>query len=310
MRHAFVKTLMELATVDHRIMLLVADLGFNVVDEFAHTFPDRFINVGVAEQNMAGIATGLAMCGNIVFTYSIANFPILRCLEQLRNDVCYHNANVISVAVGGGLCYGALGMTHFATEDIAIMRTLPNMSVVAPGDPLEVASATQYLGAGIGPAYLRLGKGGEPVVHQSPICWEFGKAIEVCPGCDLTLIATGGMLATAMDISNILKTNRGISTQVISMHTLKPFDEEVVLRAAKDTKRIVTLEEHSLLGGLGSMVAEVLAEKGPSDVLFRRFGLLSEFTAHVGSQKYLLKTLGLDSETLAKQIETLIGVRK
>jgi len=306
MRHAFIKTLTELAAVDHRIMLLVADLGFNVVDEFANAYPDRFMNVGVAEQNMAGIAAGLAMCGNVVFTYSIANFPILRCLEQLRNDVCYHNANVVSVAVGGGLCYGALGMTHYATEDIAIMRALPNMNVVAPGDPTEVIAATKFLGSGIGPAYLRLGKGGEAVVHQSPIDWKFGKALEVCTGNDLTIMTTGGMLSTAVDVARGLRANRGIETRVISMHTLKPFDEETVLCAANETKRVVTLEEHSIIGGLGSMVAEVLAEKGPKDVLFRRFGLPSEFTTHVGSQKYLIKMFGLDVETLTKKIEDFL----
>ena len=307
MRNAFIKTLTALAAVDDRIMLLVADLGFSVVEEFASTFPNRFFNVGVAEQNMVGIATGLALSGNVVFTYSIANFPILRCLEQLRNNVCYHNANVISVAVGGGLCYGALGMSHHATEDIAIMRALPNMNVVAPGDPIEVIAATKYLGSGIGPAYLRLGKGGEAVIHPASVPWVFGKALEVCPGNDLTIITTGAMLATAVEVAKNLTTSRGISTRVVSMHTLKPFDEESVLRAARETKRIVTLEEHSVLGGLGSMVAEVLAEKGTNGVLFRRFGLPSEFTDHVGSQKYLIKIFGLDAETLTAQIETLLG---
>lgn len=166
MRTAFIETLTQIAEKDPRIMLLVGDLGFGVVTEFAKRFPDQFVNVGVAEQNMTGIATGLALSGKIVFTYSIANFPILRCLEQLRNDVCYHQANVVSVSVGCGFSYGALGMTHHGTEDIAIMRTLPYMTTIAPGDPIETQAATAEAAKGIGPVFLRLGRAGEPVVHN------------------------------------------------------------------------------------------------------------------------------------------------
>lgn len=177
-------------------MLLVGDLGFGVVTEFAKRFPGQFVNVGVAEQNMAGIATGLALSGKIVFTYSIANFPILRCLEQLRNDVCYHKANVVSVSVGCGFSYGALGMTHHGTEDIAIMRSLPYMTTIAPGDPVETKAATAEAAKGIGPVYLRLGRAGEPIVHGADVQWELGKAIRVREGKDVTLISTGAMLKT------------------------------------------------------------------------------------------------------------------
>jgi transketolase len=162
MRTAFIKALTDLAETDNRIWLVTGDLGFSVLEEFASRFPDRYLNVGVAEQNMTGVAAGLAMSGKIVFTYSIANFPTLRCLEQVRNDVCYHNANVKIVAVGGGLAYGAQGYTHHAIEDLAILRALPNIRVIAPGDPAETRAAVMAIVNTPGPCYLRLGKAGEP----------------------------------------------------------------------------------------------------------------------------------------------------
>src|ERR1700679_3509777 len=174
MRGAFFRTLMEVAEHDNRVFLLVGDLGFGVVEPFVKKFPDRFLNVGVAEQNMTGIAAGLALSGKIVFTYSIANFPILRCLEQIRNDVCYHNANVKIVSIGGGYSYGSLGMTHHATEDIAILRALPGMVVVAPGDPIETEAATRAVTEHDGPCYLRLGRAGEPNIHSAGIKFHLG----------------------------------------------------------------------------------------------------------------------------------------
>src|SRR5207302_2491203 len=204
-RTAFFKTLLEMAEHDDRVTLVVGDLGFGVVESFAQRFPNRFVNVGVAEQNMTGIAAGMALSGKVVFTYSIANFPILRCLEQIRNDVCYHNANVKIVAVGGGLAYGSLGSTHHATEDLAIMRALPRMVVVAPGDPTEAEAATQAVAAHAGPCYLRLGRAGESKVHRGEIDFQLGKAIQLRDGKDLTLISTGGLLETAVQVAESLR---------------------------------------------------------------------------------------------------------
>jgi len=303
MRTAFINTLTELAEKDKRIMLLVGDLGFGVVMDFAKRFPDQFLNVGVAEQNMTGVATGLAMSGRIVFTYSIANFPILRCLEQIRNDVCYHEANVTAVSVGGGFCYGALGMTHHGTEDLAIMRSLPYMKVIAPADPIETKAATAYLAKGVGPAFLRLGRAGEPVVHEKPIEWELGKALTVKDGDDITIMATGGMVKSVLSAANRLQED-GISTRVISMHTLKPMDKSAIEKSARETKLIVTVEEHSLIGGLGSAVAEVLCELDVS-VRFHRIGLPSEFTKHVGGQDYLRDVYGLSEPKLYQTILSL-----
>lgn len=306
MRTAFISALIDLARADRRIFLLVGDLGYTVVEPFAEEFPDRFVNVGVAEQNLTSIATGLALCGKVVFTYSIANFPTLRCLEQIRNDVCYHNANVKVVAVGGGLAYGALGMTHHATEDLAVVRSLPGMTVVAPGDPVEAALATQTIAKMDGPCYLRLGKAGEPVVHQGVPDFRIGKAIQVREGSDLTLIATGGMLHSTGEAAEELR-QRGISARVLSMHTLKPLDVEAVLTAAHETAAIITIEEHSIIGGLGSAVAEVLATSGNSPAALRRMATGDTFCHRAGSQEYLR---GLHSLTVPGIVEEAVQLMR
>ncbi|MHB8499962.1 MAG: transketolase family protein [Candidatus Acidiferrales bacterium] len=303
MRGAFFRALLELAEQDDRVQLVVGDLGFGVVEEFARRFPKRFLNAGVAEQNMTGIAAGMALSGKIVFTYSIANFPILRCLEQVRNDVCYHNANVKIVAVGGGLAYGALGATHHATEDLAILRSLPRMVVVAPGDPVETEAATRAVTAHAGPCYLRLGRAGEANVHHGQIHFQLGKAIQVRDGKDLTLISTGGLLETAVRVAESLR-HTGLRTRVLSMHTVKPLDSDAILAAARETGAIFTLEEHSRVGGLGGAVAERLAEVSEGAILFKRFGLPSAFCSVAGTQEYLRAQHGLSVESLAVAIRS------
>ena len=285
MRTAFIDTLCEMAEQDERIWLLTGDLGYSVLERFASRFPRRYVNVGVAEQNMTGVAAGLALCENVVFTYSIANFPTLRCLEQIRNDVCYHNLSVKIVAVGGGFAYGTQGMTHHATEDLAIMRALPNMTVIAPGDPVETRLATRAIVNRPGPCYLRLGKAGEPVVHQTPPAFTIGKAITVREGSSVTLISTGGMLHNALQAAELL-TQQRIQARVLSMHTLKPLDSDTVLAAARETGAIVTIEEHSVSGGLGSAVAQILAELPTRDIRFRSLGIPDMFM-NIGSQEYL-----------------------
>jgi len=258
LRTAFINTLNELASRDERIWLLCGDLGFSVLEPFAKSFPNRYVNVGVAEQNMTGVAAGLALSGKIVFTYSIANFPVIRCLEQIRNDVCAHNLNVKIVSVGGGFAYGSAGYTHHGTEDLAIMRVLPNMTVLAPGDPVETRLLTVAATEQPGPCYLRLGKAGEPTIHTSEPEITIGKAIILRQGVDGTLISTGGMLGSAIKAANELFA-LGVSVTVLSMPALSPLDKGAILHAAKNTGRILTVENHGL-GGLGSAVAEVLAE--------------------------------------------------
>jgi len=227
-------TLFEVAGRDPRVCLVVGDLGYSVIEQFEKTYPDQFVNAGVAEQDMTGIAAGMALSGKIVFTYSIANFATLRCLEQIRNDVCYHRANVKIVAVGGGLAYGNLGISHHATEDLAILRALPQMTVVAPGDPVETELATRAVIEMEGPVYLRLGKAGEPVVHSKRPDFRIGRAIALRSGGDLTLISTGGMLATTVAAADALA-KRGLEVGVLSMHTVAPLDEDAVRAAATRT---------------------------------------------------------------------------
>jgi len=305
MRTAFIQSLIECARADEHIWFLVGDLGYSVVEPFRQEFPDRFIDVGVAEQNMTGIATGLALSGKVVFTYSIANFPTLRCLEQVRNDACYHNANVKIVAVGGGLAYGAQGMTHHATEDLAIMRTMPNMTVVAPGDPIEAALATRAVAKWPGACYLRLGKAGESIVHETSPDFQIGKAITVREGSDVTLIAIGGILFNTMQAAERLA-QQGIQAKVLSMHTLKPLDTEAVLAAAQQTKAIITVEEHSIIGGLGSAVAEVLAEMQGNFRLFRRLSVGDSFPRVIGDQEYLRQACGLSAEAICKAVKAIL----
>ncbi|HTX16597.1 MAG TPA: transketolase C-terminal domain-containing protein [Candidatus Baltobacteraceae bacterium] len=305
MRGAFFRGLMDLAGQDSRIFLLVGDLGFGVVEPFMQKFPERFLNMGVAEQNMTGVAAGIALTGKIVFTYSIANFPILRCLEQVRNDVCYHRANVKIVSIGGGYSYGALGMSHHATEDLAILRALPEMVVIAPGDPFEAEAATRAAAVHDGPCYLRLGRAGEPAVHESRIDFQLGRAIRVREGDGLTLISTGAMLRTAVDVADLLAA-RGTPVRVLSMHTVKPLDTEAVLAAAQETRAIVTIEEHSIFGGLGGAVAECLAESAELRVPFRRLGIPQSFSAPPGTQDFLREQCGLSATSILRSLEPLL----
>ncbi len=305
MRGAFFQTLMELAEADDRIYLLVGDLGFGVVEPFQRKFPKRFVNVGVAEQNLTGLAAGIALTGRVVFTYSIANFPILRCLEQIRNDACYHRANVKIVSIGGGYSYGALGMTHHATEDLAILRVLPEMTVVAPGDPSEVRGATRAIVAQEGPCYLRLGRAGEPTIHASPLDFQLGKAIQVRDGDALTLISTGALLETAVNVADRLA-RKGVYARVLSMHTLKPLDVEAILSAARETRAIITLEEHSVIGGLGGAVAECLASEDGVKVPFRRLGIPPSFCTQIGDQEYLRAQCGLSPDGILAALEPLL----
>jgi len=305
MRTAFIETLFELAKRDERIVLITGDLGFGVVNQFMEQLPRQFVNAGVAEQNMTGMAVGMALSGKIVFTYSIANFPTLRCLEHIRNDVCYHQANVKIVAIGGGFAYGAMGHTHHATEDLGVMRMLPEITVVAPGDPVEARHATRAVVEHSGPCYLRLGKAGEPTVHKGNIDFKIGKAILLRDGEDLTLISTGSFLQTTVKVAERLA-SRGVATRVLSMHTLKPLDTDSIVSATRETRAVATLEEHSVTGGLGSAVAEIIAEADGPTVPFKRIGLPSAFSPYIGSQEYLQELHGLTEDGILKVLEPLL----
>lgn len=290
MRTAFARTLLEVARADPRIWLLTGDLGFSVLEPFQSELPNRFVNVGVAEQNLAGIAAGIAHSGNCVFIYSIANFPTFRCLEQIRNDICHPGLDVRIVSVGGGLSYGPAGYTHHGLEDIAILRALPGMMVVAPGDPVEAELATRALTRQRGPAYLRLGKAGEPQVHAAPPAFELGRAIVLRRGTDLTLVATGSSLKSTLEAADELQRLDGLSAGVISMHTIKPLDADTLLEAARSTPWIISVEEHSEIGGLGSAIADALGTR--SGHRLARIALPDRRSDEIGSQAYLLSRFG------------------
>ena len=294
-----------MADIDKSIYLLTGDLGFGLLEPFAEKHPGRYINMGVAEQNMTGVATGLALSGKVVFIYSIANFPTFRCLEQIRNDICYHNVNVNIVSGGGGLTYGALGTTHHATEDMAIMRALPGMTVIAPGDPLEVSQATKASVKWPGPCYLRLGRTEEPAIHNNTPDFQIGKSIRVLAGSDATLISTGGALYNTMRAAQSLAEQR-IKVCVLSMPTIKPLDNGAVITAARETGVIVTVEEHNIIGGLGSAVAEVLAESTGLEVAFKRIGVRDTFCLQVGDYEYLQKACSLSADDIVTAVKELI----
>lgn len=308
MRDAFVAQLTEIAREDPRIMLITGDLGFGVLMKFAEELPTQFLNAGVAEQNMTLMATGLALGGRVVFTYSIANFPILRPLEMIRNDACYHDANVKVVGIGGGFSYGSLGISHHATEDIAILRALPNICVVVPCDLAETRQATKALAAHPGTAYFRLDKStaGEDAglgTHSTPFV--LGKARQLREGSDLTFIACGGIMREVLSAADELLRD-GVRCSVLSMHTVKPIDKEAIMQAARETGGIVTVEEHSVDGGLGSAVAEVCMDAGVMPQHFHRIGLRAGFSSIVGSQEYLRQVYGMDSAAILDTVRTQV----
>ncbi len=305
MRDHFVKRLNVIAKANSRIMLITGDLGFVFFDKYREHFPSQFLNVGIAEQNMIGIATGLAMEGRIVFTYSIVNFSTLRCLEQIRNDACYHEANVKIVASGGGFSYGALGISHHATEDLAIMRALPNITIISPCGLWETMEATEAIVNIPGTCYLRLDKSyGEDAPLSKGETFQVGKARMLRQGADCTILVTGGILEEVLRAAEALK-KEGISARILSIHTVKPLDEEAVLQACLDTGTIITVEEHTIYGGLGGAVTETLLNHHVYPKGYLRIGLEVGFTNIVGTQKYLRQCYGLDANSISKRIQSL-----
>lgn len=304
MRTAFIETLTELAARDPRVEMVVGDLGFAVVDDFATRFPNRFVNAGVAEQNMTGLATGIALtAGSVVFTYSIANFGTVRCLEQIRNDACYHHADVKVVAVGGGVAYGTHGATHFAVEDLALMRAQPGMVVVAPADPLEARTVTRLAVDTPGPWYIRLGKNREPALHEGAVLdLPLGGSTVLREGRDGTLVATGPIAYEAREAARALAAE-GIELRVVSMPFLRPVDRDTIQAAARETPWVMTVEEHSIHGGLGSVVAEVMAELGAGVPLVR--AALPEFLDAIGDQAFLRALARIDATGIAARVREI-----
>lgn len=302
MRDTFVRTLLEIAKKDKNVYIVTGDLGFGVLKPFWTELPDQIINAGIAEQNMTSIAAGLAMQGKIVYTYSIGNFPTLRCIEQIRNDCAYHNANVKVVCVGGGFVYGSLGMSHHATEDIAMMRALPDVTVLAPGDLVEAEEATKAIYKQAGTCYLRLGRGGEKRIHESLSDFTVGKAIRIDEGKEVAIFSTGAIFDEVKEACDTLK-EQGISPTVYTFPTVKPIDKDVILECARTHKAIVTVEEHNLSGGFGSAVAEVLAESDGAKARLVRIALDDRYSSIVGSQNYLRKQYKIDAAAIVEKVK-------
>lgn len=298
MRDAVVAEIAHLAAKSSDVIVVTGDLGFGVLTEFAERFPDQFINAGVAEQNMTALACGMALEGCKVFTYSIANFSTLRCLEQIRNDVCYHDADVTVISSGGGFSYGQLGVSHFATEDLAIMRAIPNLSVVAPSDPWESAVLLRQMAAVPGPKYLRLDKS-KAGLPAKPDDVHLGKARRVRDGSDMTFFAVGGILREVMAAADALA-GVGIESRVVAVHSLSPLDLDEVTCAARETGGIVCVEEHRVVGGLGSAVAQACMTNGVIPRIFRQIGLGEGFPSIVGDQDYLRAAYQIDAKSIER----------
>jgi transketolase len=301
MRDRFVRTLHACAETDPRLILVTGDLGFGVLTEYAEKLPAQFLNAGVAEQSMTALATGLALEGHVAFTYSIANFPTLRCLEQIRNDAAYHDANVNVVSIGGGFSYGALGMSHHATEDLAIMRAIPQVTVVSPGCLWETEQATRALIETPGTGYLRLDKSHAGETGRKGERFELGKPRLLRDGAEVTVLTTGGVLGEVLEAEAALR-DAGIGCDVFSCHTLKPFEAERVLTSARKTGRVVCIEEHIVTGGLSGLTAETLLEAGVSLQWFKRIGITGGFCSEVGSQPYLRRRYGLDAASIVSAV--------
>ena len=300
MRDAFTRALMREAAKDPKLTLVTGDLGFGVLKPFWETYPEQFVNAGIAEQGMTGLAAGLAQTGRTVLTYSIGNFPTLRCIEQIRNDCAYHDANVKVVCVGGGFVYGSLGMSHHATEDMAILRALPGVTVFTPGDPEEVEAIVPVMLKTPGTCYLRLGRGGEPTLHEGPVTdWKVPKALTLKEGTDVAILSAGGILTQTVSAGKLLA-EKGVSAEVVSFPCIKPIDKDKLIELSQRFRHIVTVEEHSIVGGFGSAVCEVIAETG-APCRVHRIGMEDVYSCIVGTQQYLRSEYKMDDQAICER---------
>ena len=308
MRDTVIRELIRLGKEDKNLNLITGDLGFGVLRPFWEALPDQFINAGITEQSMTGVAAGMALEGKTVFTYSIGNFPTLRCLEQIRNDCAYHKLNVNVICVGGGYVYGALGVSHHATEDIACLRALPGMSVICPGDPVEAKYAVEAIARTGGSCYLRLGRGGEKPVNTGLTEFIIGKAYKIREAKPLSkraaVFSTGAILDEVAVACDLLE-EQGVGVEQYSFPTVKPIDSEVISDCAKRFDHIFTVEEHNVVGGFGSAVAEVISGLGES-VRLHRLGINDFYCTEVGTQAYLRDFAGISAEKIADSVKTAL----
>ena len=300
MRTAYLDTLYDLAQKDKRVFALISDNGAIVYDRYRRDMESQYLNMGISEANMLGAAAGMASCGKIPFAYTIGAFLAYRAYEFIRNDICLQNQNVKIVGTGAGENYSALGPTHHSTEDLGGLRSLPNLTILCPASPLEVKKATVAAYEHRGPVYMRMGTNKEEEIYKQDYVFQIGKGIILEEGKDITLIGTGNILKDVLEAAKKLR-KKGIDGRVINMHTIKPIDREIILQAADETKRIITVEDHNIVGGLGSAVAEVIAESGKGTAL-KRIGL-QDFSKGYGSYSKIKDGIGV--ERIFKEAEEL-----
>ena len=301
MRNAFAAEITEIAGKDERLILLMGDIGNHLFDRYKERYPERFYNCGVAEANMIGVAAGLASSGFRPVCYTITPFATTRCLEQIRVDLCYHRVPVVVVGTGAGLSYASLGATHHSCEDLAMLRVLPEMTVLCPGDPLEVRACIRAAVKADGPVSMRIGKKGEQAIHEEVPEIKIGKCTVVKEGTSVCLLNAGNTLPLALQAATELDA-LGFPTEVVSFHSIKPLDEDYLSRAFTRFYVVATVEEHSILGGLGSSVAEWISERNGTKPQFFRFGTSDEFLRVAGDQAYARKLYGLTAENLVMRV--------
>lgn len=301
MKAAFFKTVSELASEDPDLIFIKGDTAY--MPDFQKNFPGQYLDVGIAEQDMIGVAAGMALEGKKPITYSIVNFAAMRCLEQIRDDIAYHDLNVKVVACGQGFDYGNLGATHHATEDLAIMRVIPNMVVLCPCDPVEAVAVTKAAVRYNGPCFIRMGHGGEPVLHHEAIEeYRIGQVLPIIEGNDIILCASGSIAGDACSAAGKLR-DEGYDVGVYSFPTVKPIDRGFILDKLKTARLLVSVEEHSIMGGFGSTMAEVIAEAGPHKAAFRRIGIQDTFSNEIGSRDYLKEYYGLNDSAIINVVK-------
>lgn len=303
MRTAYLETLYKLAKNDKRVYALISDNGAIVYDKYRRDIPDQYLNLGISEANMIGMAAGMASCGKIPFTYTIGAFLAYRAFEFIRNDVCLQKQNVKIVGTGAGEVYSALGPTHHSTEDMGGLRTLPNLTILCPASPLEVIKATKAAYEFDGPVYLRLGTNREPEIYNNDYEFNIGTGVTIKDGNDITLIGTGSIIKDVIDLAEALE-KENIHARVINIHTIKPIDKELILKAVDETGRIITIEDHNVIGGLGSAVAELVAELGKG-IGFKRIGL-HDFSKGYGAYSQVKEMNGIGREQILQSVKELL----
>ena len=306
MRNAFISSVFQLAQHNSDIMVLVADNGAIVFDEFREMCPQQFLNCGIAEANMIGVAAGMASMGKVPFAYTIANFMVKRAFEQIRNDVALQEMNVKIVGIGGGVRYSTLGPTHHATEDLTLMRSLPGMTVICPASPKEAAKATMACAEINGPVYLRMATNGEPEIYEQDYNFEIGKGVWIREPQEVTFVANGPIIHEVLASINQLS-DHGIKAGLLNIHSLKPLDVQAIMHAVKKSSCVLTVEEHSIIGSLGSAVAEVIAESGMSPH-FERIGIKDQFCFQYGSYDQIKQYCGLDGTRLTERVLSVLEV--